>query len=62
MAAFDGTMLAQSCIRSKIAATLHPGDRVVVETAGRGGYGDPARRAADRVAADIAAGKVDPQS
>jgi len=37
---------------------LQPGDRVVVETAGGGGYGDPARRSADRAAADIADGKV----
>ena len=48
----------EEVIRSKIAAVLRPGDRVVVETAGGGGYGDPARRSADRVAADIADGKV----
>jgi N-methylhydantoinase B/oxoprolinase/acetone carboxylase alpha subunit len=48
----------EEVIPSKIAATLHPGDRVVVETAGGGGYGDPSRRAVGRIAADIADGKV----
>jgi N-methylhydantoinase B len=48
----------EEIIPSKIATTLHAGDRVVVETAGGGGYGDPARRAADLVAADTADGKV----
>ncbi|HXP04040.1 MAG TPA: hydantoinase B/oxoprolinase family protein [Stellaceae bacterium] len=51
----DGT---EEVIPSKIATVLHPGDRVTVETAGGGGYGDPARRAAGCVAADIADGKV----
>ena len=49
---------SEEVIPSKIATMLHPGDRVVVETAGGGGYGDPARRSADRAAADIADGKV----
>ena len=48
----------EEVIPSKIATVLHPGDRVVVETAGGGGYGDPGRRAADLLAADIADGKV----
>ncbi len=48
----------EEVIPSKIATTLHPGDRLTVETAGGGGYGDPARRPPDRVAADIADGKV----
>ena len=42
----------------KIATVLRPGDRVTVETAGGGGYGDPRRRASALTAADIADGKV----
>lgn len=37
-----------------------PGDRLVVETAGGGGYGDPRRRDRERVARDVAEGKVSP--
>jgi N-methylhydantoinase B/oxoprolinase/acetone carboxylase alpha subunit len=51
----DGT---EETIPSKIAATLRPGDRVTVETAGGGGYGDLRRRAPDLVGADTADGKV----
>jgi N-methylhydantoinase B len=49
---------SEEVVPSKIATMLHPGDRVVVETAGGGGYGDPARRSADRAVADVADGKV----
>lgn len=45
-------------IRSKIVTTLAAGDRVVVETAGGGGWGDPAARDPARRAEDIANGKV----
>lgn len=45
-------------IRSKCVTSLAPGDRVVVETAGGGGWGDPARRDPARRAEDIANGKV----
>ena len=45
-------------IPSKTTTTLGKGDRLVVETAGGGGYGDPRRRPAERVAADIRNGKV----
>jgi N-methylhydantoinase B len=48
----------EEVIPSKIATVLHPGDRVTVETAGGGGYGDPGRRAGDLAAADIADGKA----
>jgi N-methylhydantoinase B len=48
----DGT---EEVIPSKIAAILRPGDRLTVETAGGGSYGEPKRRAPDRAAAD---GKV----
>ena len=49
---------AEEVIPSKTLVRLQPGDRVEVNTAGGGGYGDPAARAADRLAADIAGGKV----
>ena len=49
---------AEEVIPSKTLVRLRPGDRVEVNTAGGGGYGDPAARAADRLAADIAGGKV----
>jgi len=45
-------------IASKLVTRLAPGDRLVIETAGAGGYGDPARRAAAAVKSDIADGKV----
>jgi N-methylhydantoinase B len=49
---------SEEVIPSKIVTTLRPGDRLTVETAGGGGYGDPARRAPERRAADTADGKV----
>ncbi len=45
-------------IPSKIVTTLHAGDRVLVETAGGGGYGDPHQRAPLKVKADVRNGKV----
>ncbi|MBM3573336.1 MAG: hydantoinase B/oxoprolinase family protein, partial [Alphaproteobacteria bacterium] len=45
-------------VPSKLVTTLNTGDRLTVETAGGGGYGPPAKRAADAAAADIANGKV----
>jgi N-methylhydantoinase B len=47
---------SEQVIPSKVLTVLNRGDRVVVETPGGGGYGDPRRRAA--VAEDIANGKV----
>ena len=44
-------------IPSKTVTTLQPGDRLLVETAGGGGYGDPKARATDAVRADVANGK-----
>jgi N-methylhydantoinase B/oxoprolinase/acetone carboxylase alpha subunit len=45
-------------IPSKQVATLHKGDRVIVQTPGGGGYGDPAGRDPRAVAADVADGKI----
>jgi N-methylhydantoinase B/oxoprolinase/acetone carboxylase alpha subunit len=45
-------------VPSKLVTMLKRGDRVTVETAGGGGYGDPKRRSAALVLADIANGKV----
>ena len=49
---------AEEVIPSKTLVRLQPGDRVEINTAGGGGYGDPVARAADRLSADLAGGKV----
>ena len=49
---------AEEVIPSKTLVRLQPGDRVEINTAGGGGYGDPMVRAADRLSADLAGGKV----
>jgi len=46
----------EEVIPSKALTVLNKGDRVIVQTPGGGGYGDPARR--QRVADDVADGKV----
>ena len=51
---------AKEIVPSKIVTTLNAGDRVVFETAGGGGYGDPARRPPDQVRLDLADGKISP--
>ncbi len=45
-------------IRSKTVTRLAAGDRIEIHTAGGGGYGDPAARSAERLAADRANRKV----
>ena len=43
---------------SKLVTTLRAGDRVVFETAGGGGYGDPATRDPELIRGDLADGKI----
>jgi N-methylhydantoinase B len=45
-------------LTTKAVHTVPPGDRIVVELPGGGGLGDPARRDAGRIDADLAAGLV----
>ena len=52
----------EEVIPSKTLVRLEEGDRVEVNTAGGGGYGDPAMRPGDLLAADFAGGKVDEAS
>ena len=49
---------ATEVIPSKLVTTLRQGDRVVVETAGGGGYGDPAERDPGALERDLRNGKV----
>jgi N-methylhydantoinase B/oxoprolinase/acetone carboxylase alpha subunit len=48
----------EEVIPSKIVTTLAPGDRVVITTAGGGGFGPPSARDPTALADDIADGKV----
>ena len=41
---------------------LKPGDTVLVEDSGAGGYGDPRERAPHLIAADVAEGLVSPEA
>ena len=45
-------------IASKTTTVVSRGDRLIVETAGGGGFGAPAARAPERVVADVANGKI----
>jgi N-methylhydantoinase B len=47
----------EEIIPSKIVTRLSAGDRLVVETAGGGGYGEPKSRSPERIADDVANGK-----
>jgi N-methylhydantoinase B len=48
----------EEVIPSKTVTTLHKGDRLVIETAGGGGYGDPHARTAEQVRDDVRNGKI----
>ena len=45
-------------VPSKLVTRLFKGDRVVIETAGGGGFGEPSKRNRDSVGADVANGKT----
>ena len=45
-------------MKSKIVATLRQGDRIVIATAGGGGYGNPVERDDQWVRADLRNGKI----
>lgn len=48
----------EEIVPSKIVTRLLPGDRVLIETAGGGGFGDPVERDPEMLRADVANGKV----
>jgi N-methylhydantoinase B len=50
----------EEIIPSKRETRLNKGDRLVLETAGGGGYGDPKTREKQRIVADVADGKLSP--
>lgn len=61
-----GEGASASCVLSEDAraidhgyTVLQSGQAASIETAGAGGYGDPARRSAEQVANDLAQGKID---
>jgi N-methylhydantoinase B len=49
---------SEETIPSKIVTTLRAGDRLTVETAGGGGYGNPNARPVERNGEDVANGKI----
>lgn len=49
---------AEEVIPSKQVVVLHKGDRLIVETAGGGGFGPPESRERDAISADVRNGKV----
>lgn len=55
----DGTL---ETVPSKLVTTLMAGDRVVFETAGGAGYGDPLGRDPQQIEADLADGKISPEA
>ena len=48
----------EEVIKSKLVSTLRKGDRIVIATAGGGGYGSPMRRDPELVQVDLRNGKV----
>jgi N-methylhydantoinase B len=49
---------AEDVVRSKLLTTVKAGDRLIVETAGGGGYGNPLEREREAVIEDVRNGKV----
>ena len=58
MPSFAASTRARGPPPSKLVTTLQAGDRVVMETAGGGGYGDPAARDPAKLRGDLADGKI----
>jgi N-methylhydantoinase B len=52
---------SEEVINSKMVTELNKNDRVVIETAGGGGYGNPIKRSRAQVTDDIRNGKVSPE-
>jgi N-methylhydantoinase B/oxoprolinase/acetone carboxylase alpha subunit len=52
----------EEVVRSKIVSTLRKGDRMVIVTAGGGGYGAPAERDPALVQMDLRNGKISPEA
>lgn len=52
----------EQTIPSKLVTELMKNDRLIIETAGGGGYGRPSNRSRERVEADISDGKISPES
>lgn len=48
----------EEVVPSKLVTTLFKGDRILIETAGGGGYGAPHLRSATQVSEDVANGKI----
>jgi N-methylhydantoinase B len=49
---------SEEIIKSKLVSTLRKGDRIVIATAGGGGYGSPLGRDPSLLQADLQNGKV----
>ena len=49
---------SEDVVRSKLLTTLKAGDRLIVETAGGGGYGNPMEREREAIIEDVRNGKV----
>ena len=47
---------------TKCVTTVSRGDRLVLETAGGAGYGDPRTRSRESLAADVANRKINPET
>jgi N-methylhydantoinase B len=48
----------EEIVPSKTVTTLHRGDRVIIESAGGGGWGDPMTRAREALEVDLRSGKI----